>query len=256
MDIIISMREEFRPVFIDGKKTKYEIGNYGTVRNSKTLKKLNPAIDKKGYERVCLTLKHSKKYTAKVHRLVAEAFIPNPENKPTVNHKNGNKRKNYVTNLEWATHKEQVDHVIRTGLKPPGLKGIDNPTSIYTLEQIHMVCSMLEQDKLSQADISRKTNVSRDMISRIRFGKAWTDVSCKYNISKAPKLQTYSDELRDTVKSLILAGKGNKKIIHELNLDDTVATYSFVNNIRVKLKREGSTTIKRDPNKYYIDIVL
>lgn len=63
-----------------------------------------------------------------VHRLVALSFIPNPEKKPQVNHKDANKGNNHVSNLEWATSKENIRHSIDNGLQVMP-KGIDNPCS-------------------------------------------------------------------------------------------------------------------------------
>lgn len=77
-------------------------------------KKLNAAVCHGGYLRIKF---HGKAYT--VHRLVAKTFIPNPENKLTVNHIDGNKQNNCVENLEWATQKENNHHAIRTGLWSP-----------------------------------------------------------------------------------------------------------------------------------------
>lgn len=86
----------------------YSVSNFGNVKNNKTNKLMRQNV-KGGY--CCLSLVNNKKnYTFRVHRLVALAFIPNPDNKPTVNHKDKNKCNNKLENLEWMTIVEQMQH--------------------------------------------------------------------------------------------------------------------------------------------------
>ena len=87
----------------------YSVSNYGEVRNDTTGKILKRGEDCDGYFQHTLCA-NGARYTRKVHRLVALAFIPNTENKPMINHKDGNKQNNYVGNLEWCTNQENQDH--------------------------------------------------------------------------------------------------------------------------------------------------
>ncbi len=120
---------------IVGFEDPYEISNYGNVRsldreikyssNAKEgFKKgiiLKQEITPKDYCRVQLQAGEKRKH-AMVHRLVAEAFLLNTENKPEVNHKDGDKRNNYVNNLEWVTESENLIHAYEEGLRNPSLK--------------------------------------------------------------------------------------------------------------------------------------
>lgn len=74
----------------------------------------HPDVD--GYLHVYL-YNNGKRTTANIHRLVAEAFIPNPNNLPQINHKDTNKQNNHIDNLEWCTAKENTQHAIKNGLR-------------------------------------------------------------------------------------------------------------------------------------------
>ena len=126
---------------IEGYENRYKISNYGKVKSlyrkvkfpkgflySVPEKILNPGISSQGYHFVNLT-KYGKQKGVRVHRLVALSFIPNPQNKRCINHKNGIKADNRVENLEWATHSENNKHAYDIGLKIGALKnkfGKDN----------------------------------------------------------------------------------------------------------------------------------
>lgn len=136
------MIEEWRPAV--GYEDRYAVSNFGRVRNHKGLV-MKQSKHRDGYLWIGLASK-TNPYNVSIHRLVAKTFIPNPENKPQVNHKDGNKVNNRVDNLEWVTPSENVRHAYAKGLisdkSPEGLQNIKNAArkSLKTCCNIPIVC--------------------------------------------------------------------------------------------------------------------
>lgn len=96
--------EEYKEIF-----PSYYISNFGNIKHDNNF--LKKCIHSNGYEQVNIRI--GNKYVTKlIHRLVAAAFIPNPDNKPCVDHIDGNKRNNYVSNLRWVTPVENANNII------------------------------------------------------------------------------------------------------------------------------------------------
>ena len=109
------MEEIWKPIRESSNYLVSNLGNVKSLPRTDRLNRLNKGCilkkskDKDGYDMVNPRINNKNK-TLKVHRLVAQAFIPNPENKPQVNHKNGIKTDNRAENLEWVTHSENTRH--------------------------------------------------------------------------------------------------------------------------------------------------
>ena len=136
------------------------------------MKKLRPIKKTTGYYSVWLC-KNGCRINKLLHRIVAETFIPNPENKKTVNHKNGIKSDNRMCNLEWNSYSENLLHAFKTGLRKPPLSmlgkfGKNNPKSKIVI-QIKNGKIVAEFYGLSEA--GRKTNISVSNICKCCKGK-------------------------------------------------------------------------------------
>ena len=172
------MKEIWKP--IPEFEQSYEVSNFGNVRsidrytptwNGQVLKKgvvKTKKEDKDGYFKVTLS-KKSKKKNCFVHRLVAEAFIENPDRKPVVNHKDGNKQNNSEDNLEWCTISENVKHSFKMGFSKPN----DGGTSKKVL-QLNRNTFEIINEYPSISDASRSTNISIQCISYCCNGKSKT----------------------------------------------------------------------------------
>lgn len=108
----------------------YQVSNLGNVKNIKRDKIKEPGNDSHGYLKVDL-YKNSKRTTRKIHRLVANAFLPEDPKRTDINHKDSNKHNNVVTNLERCTKSENMKHAYKNGLNKPhasyGMLGKKNP---------------------------------------------------------------------------------------------------------------------------------
>lgn len=106
--------------YIKGYEGRYQVSNLGRVRSLRRHRVRGKIMDvacNGHYWRIKLS-KNNKAKRVLLHRIIAETFIPNPENKPQVNHINGDKKDNSIENLEWCTRSENQLHAIRTGLRP------------------------------------------------------------------------------------------------------------------------------------------
>mgnify|MGYP003293868181 CR=1 FL=1 len=161
---------------IKGFEGYYQISNLGRVKNvsNSQIRKTHPTRD--GYLKIRL-LHNGKDVTARIHRLVAEAFIPNPDNKETVNHKDGNKLNNNVENLEWMDRSEQMYHAYNHELKK-SIKGVKNTNSKLTENEIRQIRKeYVPYDRnYSTVALSKKYGVTNRVIGLIVRGLAYQDV--------------------------------------------------------------------------------
>lgn len=102
---------------VKGYEGLYQVSNLGNVYSTKTAKILKSQISGKGYKTVCLH-KNNVPHTNQLHRLIAQAFIPNPNNYPQINHIDGNKTNNNINNLEWCDQSYNIKEAYRLGLMP------------------------------------------------------------------------------------------------------------------------------------------
>jgi hypothetical protein len=162
----------------DGRYLVSNLGRIESVFDKKGNKRrprlfLKPNVGKLGYNRVHFYPKDGKRPLFLVHRIVAEAFIPNPENKRTVNHKNGNKSDNRVDNLEWMTHAENQQHAYSSGIVKRRFGEAASATHKLTLEKVNEIKRLHDPIKRNGRILATQFGISPSHISFIVRGHRW-----------------------------------------------------------------------------------
>ena len=163
---------------IPGYEGLYMVSDFGRLKrlsyceanDRKTFhpEKILSQTPRRGYLCVAIFDKNGHSYQTKAHRLIAMAFIPNPFNKPYINHKDFNRQNNSPLNLEWVTPQENMDHLKINGRS---LKGVLNPAAI--LKQEDVIKIKQDRKKMKVKDIAAKFGVSIPTIEKILYRGTW-----------------------------------------------------------------------------------
>lgn len=211
----------------------YEISSFGNVKNGVSQRILAFQVKKNGYLQVQLSnkQKHKKYY---IHRLVALAFIPNPENKTQVNHKNGNKSDNSLYNLEWVTPKDNMKHCYDTGLR--NQLGSKNRMAVLTEDDVLKIKEIYTTTKCTQYKLAELFNVSKQTINNILRGKSWSHVPIDKEIKIHNKgkqgennsQSKLSDNDVATIKKSLIEGVSQYELAKRFNISRSVI--GFIQN--------------------------
>jgi len=235
------------------KDNLYEISETSEIRSAKTkkiLKQRNHKSRSSSYKDIALSTNIIKGKSFLVHRLVAKTFIPNPYNKPEVNHKNYDTKKNYCDNLEWMTHKENVEYS-KNNIK----RGEDNINSSLTNDQVYKICNMLQENK-SYSEIlfnigMEDSDNNRDTVGNIKRGITYKNISKQFNLSNANAKSSKYDinTIRDICR-YIFNGYDYIKIAELINEDisDINKKKSFYEFIRLIKNRKNYKDISSEYN--------
>lgn len=151
----------------------YYFSTLGNVRHIYSIKNRKIIKDKKGYCNI--TIRHNNKmHKIYIHKIIALLNIPNPDNLPQVNHKDGNKQNNSIDNLEWCTAKQNIQHAHATGIVNV-CKGSNQHMAKITEEQVNIIRTEIVNGK-KQKDIAKYFNVSPSLICNINKGRTWKHV--------------------------------------------------------------------------------
>lgn len=235
-------------IYINGEPTEYIINRLGEVVNTDTDHYMAQNKNEFGYLRTKIRF-NGKSYDFKVHRLVAETFIQNPDNKPEVNHIDADKTHNWYKNLEWVTSKENKQHAIKHGLYDNAsfhTRGTERSTATHTEEQAHTVCKLASQGKTPK-EITKLANVEITFVNSILYSGRWPHIYSQYDIPQSRKFKHNPlFEYKQQIDEMIMNGETDvDKILLNLGLAINKQRRQYVMERKhYVLKKQGSTTIE------------
>lgn len=234
-------KPKWKTVIYNGQEVPgYSVSNIGTVINPDG-KLANQWKNDRGYVYVRIKMPNGKNKSAKVHRLVAMAFIPNPENKREVNHIIPVKDFNWVGNLEWTTSVENKYHARKHGLYKNASYnrvGQDRPGTKYSDETVRKVRKLLEEGK-QPLEISMILGVPRNLPGCIKYTGKWSHIAKDYNIPKSTRsFRVYPTWLISDVKKMLEDGVSNRMIHEMYEPSGYKLSNSYLNKLRGMIARE------------------
>ena len=181
----------------------YQISTYGRVKSfwGKTPKILKPQLHCTGY--LCIGLRlNGKRKICRIHRLVAEVFIPNPDNKPQVNHGDGHPLNNHLSNLTWATGSENTQHAYATGLRK---SGEENFNAELTHEQVEWCRNaFIPNDReFGASALARKLGKNATVVWQALHGQTYKNAGGKIHKSRPSKIP---EEIRAEIRRTYIKG--------------------------------------------------
>lgn len=210
------------------KETQYSVSSFGNLRNDRTGLVTRGSLQN-GYRCFTMYIDGVVQGLSRVHRLVAEMFLENPEGKSQVNHKDGIKDNNCINNLEWATPSENIIHAYATGLM---LKGSGRPAAMLTEEDIPEIVYYISIGH-KDSEIAAIYGVSRQTINAIRIGDNWKQLGIN-------SVGRYAGKTRE--KKLTAADIPRiRQAISELTSDTEIAKTYNVHQGTIRQIRIGNT---------------